>query len=304
VSVLVRCGAVEAIAAILRHSKNLGLVREACWALSNVTAGTEAQIQAVLDCGVFPTIVSLLGGGLGSGPGESVVGAGDFGVRKEASWAISNAVCGGNEVQVAALVDGGCIPPLCSMLNCQEVRMVRVALDGIDSILKVGKERAAKGGPVHGVAWAAGKTMELSHGQAPGFNGFNVYAQLVDECRGLDAIEALQTHPNDDTYEKAMQVLDHYFGLDPDPSIEPAQLQSAAVSTYVSLFLPTVANVTQHRHLACCPAFLTTPTILLHHESCSFASSSRSLPWEFTHRCSCNRLNWTGCLGRSNCVLQ
>ena len=38
------------------------------------------------------------------------------------------------------------------------------------------------------------------------------------------AIEALQTHPNDDTYEKAVQVLDTYFGLDPDPSTEPSRL--------------------------------------------------------------------------------
>ena len=35
------------------------LKKEACWALSNVTAGTESQIQAVLDCELMPPLLAL-----------------------------------------------------------------------------------------------------------------------------------------------------------------------------------------------------------------------------------------------------
>ena len=85
--------------------------------------------------------------------------------------------------------------------------MIRVALDGIESILEVGKKRAAS---------AVG-------------GGFNTYAQLVDEAQGLDAIESLQTHPNDDTYEKAVQILERYFGLESESQqdIDPMLLNPA-----------------------------------------------------------------------------
>lgn len=39
------------------------LRKEAAWAASNVTAGTEAQIQAFIDAGLLPPLVSILGSG-------------------------------------------------------------------------------------------------------------------------------------------------------------------------------------------------------------------------------------------------
>ena len=87
--------------------------------------------------------------------------------------------------------------------------MVRVALDGIESILRVGKDRAATTAP------------------GGGGGGFNVYAQHVDEAGGLDLIEQLQVHPSDDIYHKAVQILEAYFGLDADPALESAHTVSA-----------------------------------------------------------------------------
>lgn len=41
--------------------------------------------------------------------------------------------------------------------------------------------------------------------------GINIYAQLVDECEGLDKIENLQTHDNNEIYEKAVKILERYW---------------------------------------------------------------------------------------------
>lgn len=41
--------------------------------------------------------------------------------------------------------------------------------------------------------------------------GVNVYAQMIDECEGLDKIENLQTHDNNEIYEKAVKVLEKYW---------------------------------------------------------------------------------------------
>lgn len=56
---------------------NASIVRESCWLVSNVLAGTHLQIQSVIDAGLLqPVIASLLHA--------------ESSVRIEASWAVFN----------------------------------------------------------------------------------------------------------------------------------------------------------------------------------------------------------------------
>ena len=48
----------------------------------------------------------------------------------------------------------------------------------------------------------------------PGSSGMNPFAQMVEDAEGLDKIEALQDHPNEDLYEKAVHILETYFDID------------------------------------------------------------------------------------------
>lgn len=36
-------------------------LQEACWTISNITAGTKEQIQGVVEAGILPPLVHLLG---------------------------------------------------------------------------------------------------------------------------------------------------------------------------------------------------------------------------------------------------
>jgi len=70
---------------------------------------------------------------------------------------------------------------------------VQVVLDGLNNILRLaGEESETVGG-------------------------------MIEECGGLDKIEALQSHDNQDIYRMAFSIIDTYFSGDDeeDPSLEP-----------------------------------------------------------------------------------
>jgi hypothetical protein len=66
-------------------------MQEACWTISNITAGTREQIQAVVEAGIMAPLCHLLG-------------TAEFDIKKEAAWAVSNATSGGSHEQIQYLV--------------------------------------------------------------------------------------------------------------------------------------------------------------------------------------------------------
>lgn len=58
------------------------------------------------------------------------------------------------------LVDQGCIPPLCDLLTVMDSKIVQVALNGLENILRLGEQDA--------------KTS----------NGANPYSVMIEECYG------------------------------------------------------------------------------------------------------------------------
>jgi hypothetical protein len=107
-------------------------------------------------------------------------------LRKEAAWALANACSGGTPEHIKYLVDSGLIEPFCELLTSADPRIILVALEGIENLLKVG-ERLSKQ------------------------TGINEYVLSIEEHKGVDNIEALQNHPNTEIYEKSIGILENYF---------------------------------------------------------------------------------------------
>lgn len=84
----------------------------------------QEQIQAVLDANLLGPLIHLLSNA-------------EFDIKKEAAWAISNATSGGTAEQIGLLVTAGCIKPLCELLTVNDPRIITVALEGLENILKV-----------------------------------------------------------------------------------------------------------------------------------------------------------------------
>jgi len=175
--IIINCQALPCLLNLLTTNHKKSIKKEACWTISNITAGNKDQIQAIVDANIVPPLIHLL---------ETA----EFDIKKEAAWAISNATSGGTHQQIKYLVSQSCIKPLCDLLTCPDPRIVTVALEGLENVLKVGEA-----------------DKELC-------GGVNQYAQFIDEAEGLEKIEKLQNHSNNDIYEKAVKVLMTYFGVD------------------------------------------------------------------------------------------
>lgn len=188
--VIINCGALPCLLALLSSNKD-GIRKEACWTISNVTAGNSVQIQAVVDANIIPPLIHLLQNG-------------DLKTRKEACWAISNATSGGLQKpeQIRYLVAQGCIRPLCDLLACPDNKIIQVALDGLENILKVGDlDKQAAGGPEQ----------------------INRYALFIEECGGMEKIHDCQNNANEEIYMKAFNIIEKYFSDDEEGADEMGQ---------------------------------------------------------------------------------
>lgn len=158
----------------LLSSPKKAIRKETCWTISNITAGNRVQIEAVKEANIFPSLINILR-------------TAEYDVKKEAAWALSNATCGGTDEQIRYLVRQGAIAPLCQLFKQEDQKIVMVALEGIENILRVGVRDMDR------------------------YNGQNKHADFVEECGGLDLIEKLQRHDDREIYNKVVNIIQVYF---------------------------------------------------------------------------------------------
>ena len=77
----------------------------------------------------------------------------------------------------------GVLKPFCDLLAAKDDKTVGVVLDGVTNILATAEK--------------LGETDKV--------------AMMVEECGGLDRIEALQSHENEQIYHKALQIIETFF---------------------------------------------------------------------------------------------
>lgn len=72
-------------------------------------------------------------------------------------------------------------------------------MEGLENILKVGEAEKTQGNT----------------------GGVNVFAQMIDDAEGLEKIENLQSHDNNEIYEKAVKILETYWLEEEDEQPAP-----------------------------------------------------------------------------------
>jgi len=146
--------------------------KEACWTISNITAGTAHQINNVLRHQAIPALVRILNTDV-------------LEVKKEAAYAVSNVTSGGNDDQKNYLIKQKVVEAICTLLDEHDPKIISLALEALNNLLDYGKKVATEEG--------------------------NPVCDIIEECGGLDRLEDLQQHENQDIYTRSVNLVREYF---------------------------------------------------------------------------------------------
>lgn len=185
---VLEAGVLPMIGRLMSHPVK-AIRKECSWFLSNVTAGTRDQIQLIIQSGLLEPLVQALG-------------AAEWEVRKESTWAITNLSFQGSVEQIHAVVMAGCLEPLLEQLTVSDPKIITVALEALQNIIRAGENVAAQR-------------------QCP-----NMYKIRLVELGASEKIERLQHHECDEVYRKALAILEEFFeGEEADPDDMWSQVQ-------------------------------------------------------------------------------
>uniref|UniRef100_A0A914VKV3 IBB domain-containing protein n=1 Tax=Plectus sambesii TaxID=2011161 RepID=A0A914VKV3_9BILA len=153
--------------AILIHHTDTNILVDTVWALSYLTDGGNEQIQLVIDSGVAPFLVPLLGNGevkvqtaalravgnIVTGTDEQTQMVLDCGVlqqmpalltqpkekiNKEAGWCLAN-VTAGNQQQVQAVIEAGLMPMIIQLLDKGDFQTQKEAAWAVSNVTISGR---------------------------------------------------------------------------------------------------------------------------------------------------------------------
>uniref|UniRef100_A0A1B6EDV8 Importin subunit alpha n=1 Tax=Clastoptera arizonana TaxID=38151 RepID=A0A1B6EDV8_9HEMI len=214
IQAVVNTGIVPTLVDLLSSSE-VSVLTPALRTVGNIVTGNDKQTDSIIEAGGLKKLAHLLMhpkpnivkeaawtvSNITAGNAEQiqeVINAGiipqlleilkchDFKSQKEAAWAVTNFTSGGTVQQISVLVQAGAIPLMCKLLNANEWKTVLVVLDGLGNIL----------------------------GAAEKFGGVDSVSLIIEECGGLDKLEQLQTHENEQIYQKCVAIIENYFTPD------------------------------------------------------------------------------------------
>ncbi|KAJ6216938.1 hypothetical protein RDWZM_008095 [Blomia tropicalis] len=209
IQLLINSGIIEFVIRWLNHEESK-IQTPALRVIGNIATGNDDQTQHILNLGTLSYVPKLLEhpkerikketlwfiSNITAGRTDQIqmlidssiilltleyLRNGSYTLQREAAWAISNMTLNGTFEQVKYLVDNNVIEPICHLLIVKDNQIIHILLEALAKI--------------------------LSHYR----NDYQLIADSIESCGGLDTIEALQTHENEEIYKFAYEIIDSYF---------------------------------------------------------------------------------------------
>uniref|UniRef100_A0A4W5L543 Importin subunit alpha n=1 Tax=Hucho hucho TaxID=62062 RepID=A0A4W5L543_9TELE len=218
IQMVIDSGVVPFLVPLLSHQE-VKVQTAALRAVGNIVTGTDEQTQVVLNCDVLSHFPNLL-----THPKEKI--------NKEAVWFLSN-ITAGNQQQVQAVIDAGLVPLIIHQLAKGDFGTQKEAAWAISNLTISGRKDqesnthtlllSVKDSQVVQVVLDGLKNVLIMAGDEA-----STIAEIIEESGGLEKIENLQQHENEDIYKLAFEIIDQYFSgddIDEDPSLIPEATQ-------------------------------------------------------------------------------
>jgi len=177
--------------------------KEIIWSLSNILAGSVQQIEAVLSRD------SLVRGLI------DATSSGTQSIQQEATWCLGNATVDAVSTQIKKLADYGAIEALCKLLSPAydlPEKHIEIIVEALDAFMKI-----------------------------YGTDGYNPYADRVEENMGLDYLEDRQADEriSEDVYNAIVVLMKKYWGND---DFEAGNVEEFALSDQLAAEVDTTTN--------------------------------------------------------------
>ena len=160
------------------EDSNASIRREAAWCISNITAGTINQINAVVEAGLVQRLAELVKDPIND-------------IAREATWAIANCVSGADLNLCFKLANNLAMQGLIYIIiHHQEPTLLGIALEGLYNFFKNGEIVKQIG------------------------NGRNPFVDHFINEGAIDYLEKLQEHNNKEIYNITIDMLDQFFPVE------------------------------------------------------------------------------------------
>ncbi|XP_058040640.1 importin subunit alpha-1-like [Ahaetulla prasina] len=211
IQVVVEAGVLPRLVELL-FTNELSILTPAVRAMGNVVTGTEEQTQMAISAGILSVLPQLLHhpksliqneaawtlSNIAVGPCSQIqqlitcglipplvelLEKGDYKAQKEGVWAVASITMGGTVQQVMSMIQAGVLKPLLNLLSIKDNTTILVILESLTNFFQTAEKLGEK----------------------------EKLGLLVKELKGVEKIEALQTHEDNMVSRPALALIEKYF---------------------------------------------------------------------------------------------